>query len=266
MKQKFLLLIALLVSGSLLFTACDETLDTDTQSAQDNAKAEGVMSDVFGLVSGNAEGSTKSGEDITCYTAELTGTVEARTLTITFPEAGCPDENGVVHKGKIIGTFTGRWFIPGSKVEITFENYERNDEVLNGTITGVYKENLKEGDKIYPIHEITTTSMELVLTDGKSIKWTATRTLKWLSGYFTKSRSDNQVLINSELNGQNVNGDTFSSTGTDLLHKFPCKLFVSGTIELNKADGSTSAIDFGDGECDGKFSVTQNGVTVELNI
>jgi len=265
MKNKFIALFAMFMAISLLFNSCEKLFDPDTDTAKDNAKAEGAMSDVFGLVSGNAEGGEKSADEVTCYTVELSGTVENRILTLNFGTAGCPDANGVIHKGKIVATFTGRWFITGAKTEITFVDYYRNGEKLEGTVTATYKSNVTEGTTLMPVHEIVSNNMMLTLTDGSFVKWNATHTIKWISGYFTKARTDNKQLINSVLKGENRNGDKFESKGTDLVSQFPCRLFVSGTVEITKPSGKSISIDFGNGECDGKFSVTQSGVTVNVD-
>lgn len=266
MKYRVCLLVSLFFMISLMFVSCEKPFDTNFESIKENLKAENAVASIFELVSANAEGSLKnSNNEFTCYTAVLTGTTEARILTITFPEAGCPDVYGVIHKGKIIATFIGRWFNVGSRVSIVAEDYSQNGETLSGVINAVYKENVIEDGNAYPIHEITTNGMELESADGETSTWNSNVTLKWLQGYFTQKSDDNIILSNTKTNGLNANGNSFEATGTDLLSQYSCKIFVSGTYELTKSDGGKSVIDFGNGECDNKINVTQNGVTIELS-
>lgn len=268
MKKKFLFLIlGFSVIFGITFFACEEpSINPDSETAKQNARAEGSIIDVFGFVSSNADGGGKAINE-ECYTLDFNHDVTTgiRTLSITFDEAGCTI-NDVVFKGEIEAEIiNGSWFEVGSQMTITFENFERDGYGLSGTIVALYERN--EGENItelVPVQTITTTDMVQTYPDGKTFAWSGTREIKWLSGFFTKlNRSDDKIEINANITGTNLAGEAFTSVSESLIKNPDCDQFVSGTVTITKGTDIIT-INFGNGECDGEFSVTQGGVSINI--
>lgn len=256
----------LLLSGISFFSCEDPQFNPDTSTAQDNARAEGSIIDVFGLVSSNADGGGKSLKaDSACYDIDFTldSVSGVRNLVITFDTAGCTI-NDIIYKGKISSVIHGNWFEVGSTLTTTFENFERDGIKIGGTITATYDSLAGTGLDKTPIHTITSTDMVQTYTDGKTVTWSGTTEIQWLSGYFTRrDRSDDKLLISGNTTGTNRSGEAYASISTDLLKEPLCKLFVSGTVTITKGI-DVLTINFGNGDCDGEFTVTQNNVTVTV--
>jgi hypothetical protein len=252
-----------LILGISFFSCEEPQFNPDKSTAEDNARAEGSIIDVFGFVSNNSEGGEKLlNTDTACYDIEFTidSVAGTRTLVITFDEAGCTIDE-LVYKGKITTVFTGSWIKVGSSLVTTFTEFERDGVKLSGSISATYSQLDADG----PLHTITSTNMVNTYSDGKTVSWSGTKTIKWLSGYFThRNRSDDKLKIDGNLTGLNRAGESFTSISADLIKEPLCKLFVSGTVTITKGI-DVIAINFGSGECDGEFSVTQNNQTVVVN-
>ncbi len=270
MKKDFLKIFVLIFVFGAFLTACQEEFKPDTETAEDNARAENALGDVFALVSNNTSGDGGKSflEDTTdeCFTRVI-DTLEDGTfrLTLTFDSTGCDSGDGVIRKGQIITTFAGNWFEDKTKiVTTTFNNFSRDDVVLTGEVKIEFLglENLK------PRHQLTATGMKLSFPDGKEITWSGTRTVKWLSGFLTRRiRKDDKIEINSEYAGVGRGGSSYTTLGENLVKDFACeyKQPVSGRFTITKPEtGDVLTIDFGAGECDGEYTVTQNGTTVSI--
>ena len=184
-------------------------------------------------------------------------------LTIDFGSSGCPDLKGNVRKGKLIFTYQGKRFIPGSTVVTTTEDYFINDVKLEGTRTLTNVQNstadaprfnvvLANGRATFP--------NELSITRQSDITW------QW-------NREDNPLHDNLRIE------DTSTASGTtrggrdysvmlleDLVYKRHCGIAVSGVKKYTIDASKEITIDFGDGTCDREFTVTVNGVTRNISL
>jgi hypothetical protein len=88
----------------------------------------------------------------------------------------------------------------------------------------------------------------------------------WVSGFETPDKSDDVYYLSGS--GSIVINDSASYTKTitsPLLYDATCGYIISGTVELNR-NGNVTTIDFGDGTCDAKATVTTNSTTEEINL
>jgi len=271
MKTNLLNLIFVLFAFlSIFFISCEpQTFNPDSSTAQDNARAEGSIIDVFGLVSSNADGTSGGGKflnaDTACYNVEFSidEVTDTRTLIITFDSLGC-EINGKIFKGKITSIIEGNWFQVGSTMTITFTDFTQDGVELKGTMVASFDTIEGTLPNSVPVHTVTASNMELKFTDGKTITWNSNKQIKWLSGYFTRrNTSDDELQINGTLNGVNKAGVSFTSISADLVKQPACDLFVSGTVTITKGTDIV-LIDFGNGDCDGTFTVTQNNISTTV--
>ena len=271
MKKIVLSILSIIFILSMFLISCEEegTFDPDTVTAEDNARAEGVFGDIFALTSNNTseEGGGKAllGDSTDCFDVDIVIDTVAgtRTMTLTFDEAGCDLGDGVIRKGQIIAVYEPNWFSgAGKTVTTTFNEFSRDNNVVNGTIEIVFL----RLDGLKPVHKITATDMSITLEDGKTIAWSGERTIKWLNGFLTRrNRKDDILEINSEITGTNRNGEAYTSLGVNVVKDYTCeyKMPVSGTINITKGTDIMS-VDFGNGDCDCEYVLTQNGVSVTL--
>lgn len=93
-----------------------------------------------------------------------------------------------------------------------------------------------------------------------------TETVEWISGFETSDKTDNVYSVSGS--GSVVLNDTASykkTITTPLLFDAGCDYIKSGVIELIR-NGVVSVINYGDGTCDNKATVTTDGTTEEINL
>jgi hypothetical protein len=254
MKKNVYKIFALIIAMGLFITACDNvdvTEDTqlDAEATNDAALTAAAITDAFAVVNGIASSTTKA--TLTCGTYVF----ESNTMTITYPEEGCTEDNGLTKSGVVTAVLSGSWGV-GATVTITFDGYTVNDKALTGTITVSY-----EGADPYPTFDLTASSMSLTFEGGKSITWNSEKTFTWMDGYATLAdKSDDQWEIDGTASGVTRGEENFTRVETDLLTSPTCKWFVDGTIDLTVGD-NTYNMAFGP-SC-GAVTFTYKGITIQ---
>jgi hypothetical protein len=258
MKNKILILSAIFFAlGITIFYSCDKTsTSVDTQSAQDDAKAQNAIADAFAVANGNGGGKSA------CFTVTVLdpGTF-TRKVKITFDAAGCDIlGNGVIRTGSVIVGYSASWGA-GATMQITFENYGFEGNHLTGTITATYS-------KILPQPEYTLTATNCVLTtaDSKTISFNSTETYTMVAGATTPNDpTDNKIEINGTSSGTNSAGVQFSNTSTGVLMIYGCRYPVSGTVSF--LNGAVLNFDEdGKAACNSLVKITQFGVSVIVDL
>jgi hypothetical protein len=93
-----------------------------------------------------------------------------------------------------------------------------------------------------------------------------TETLEWISGFETAEKSDNVYYLSGS--GSIVLNDSAvysKNITTPLLFDASCEFITSGVVELTR-NANVTIIDYGDGTCDDKATITTNGTTEEINL
>ncbi len=301
MKQVFFLpklILALLLSGLILFNSCKKDSTTNSndpnptltvEAAQSDAVSDAQFDDVFNITMGvqssdvgedigigtgsgiiynrTSDASSSKGADSVarCFTVTVdpaTLHVFPKTVTIDFGD-GCLGKDGKLRKGKIITTYTGPMFVSGSKATTTFDNYNVDSFHIEGT------------------HEIENTSTATVLswsvkiTGGKITntlnnkwrQWDGVRIHKQVEGSDTPyNLLDDVYQITGNATGSNSEGVSWTSNITDpLLRKFTCRWIGQGKIEITR-NNNHAVLDFGDGTCDNKVTITINGISYNISL
>lgn len=187
------------------------------------------------------------------------------TITIDFGE-GCEGPRGNVREGKIIITYEGRRFLPGSSIVTSFENYKINGVQIEGTrtvtnVTGSVEESPK---------------FNIVVENGKATWPDATFATReadfireWVRG---TSPLKDEWRVTGTAAGTNRNGDTYTMEITEtLVYKRECaisnKIFiaVAGTKILTSGERQMK-VDYGTGDCDRIVTITINGESKDVNV
>jgi len=185
-------------------------------------------------------------------------------LTINFGTTGCTDLRGNIRTGKLIFTYSGRRFKPGSTVVTTTDNYTINGILIEGTrtltnVTGSTQEAPK-------FNVVLANGKATFLADGTIAERESNITWQWVRA---ANPTEDYLVIDqsSTANGVTRGGRTYEvSLSKALKYKRFCGIAVEG-IKTYVIDGAKEiTIDYGDGACDKSVVITVNGVTRNLNV
>ena len=273
----------LVVTSAVLITGCKKEksgdADNDTTSSNDNALAESATNDVSNISDEANLGS------LTSYKAEdvngiLTGScatitrdsmnhADADTMTIDFGNTNCTCLDGRSRRGKIIIYHTGRYRDSLTTWTTTFSDYYVDDNQATGTRTGTNNGRNAAGHLSWTI----TANMSIILASGGgTVSWSATRTREMTEGESTLIRTDDKYSITGSASGTSAKGVSYTmniDSSNPLIRDMSLgcrKHFTKGKFDLTPSGKLTRTVDFGDGTCDDKATVTVNGKTYEITL
>ena len=256
-----------------------ETIDSDTNTAKDENTAEqsfteiGDMSDEVAKT--NNLSSFKTGEDdgvlisecvvISFDTTGEPSLADPHSITLDFGTS-CVGNDGKTRSGKIIITYTGRYFEQGTIITTTPENYFVNG---NG-VTGFRKvTNLGTTALGQPTFSVEVNGTIVLPNNGGAVTWTANRNRTWTAGYDTPFYFYDDVnSITGGANGTKANGGSWTSQISDsdpLVFKRSCRQIVSGIITITPSSKPVRVVNFGSGDCDHQATVAINGNTYTIS-
>lgn len=249
----------------LALSSCrkEEIRDLDYTSASDNARAEDAFSDMLNQVEKAAEDNGLRGMEDACEPVITFDTLSSpRTITIDFGTVNCEAANGRTRRGKIQVSYTGRYRDPGTVITITPDNYHVNDNLVEGTKTVTNMGTDPNGNLYY------TVSVNGTVTAGDG-SWSAThvanRVRTWVQGSDTPTLLDDVYEITGGGSGVNRNGIAYTVSITSALRvALGCAWITAGSVQITPQDRPVRSIDYGNGSCDGTFSVTVNGQTFTI--
>ena len=202
---------------------------------------------------------------VVTVTPDASSTPETPTgvLTIDFGTAGCEDLKGNVRKGKLIFTYHGKRFMPGSTVVTTTQDYFMNGVRLEGTRTLT---NLQNSTSDAPRFNVVLASGKATFADG--LFATRESDITWQWNRAANPVDDNlQIEHTSTASGTTRGGRHYEvSLLEDLIYKRHCGIAVSGIKHYTIDAEKEITINYGDGTCDQSFSVTANGVTRDISL
>ncbi len=222
---------------------------------------------VFGRSAGHGTVGKPDGSDSTshCFTVTITPEtpeVFPKTVIIDFGD-GCLGSDGRTRKGKIITVFSGRMITPGSTATTTFQDYYVNNILVEGT--HIIQNNSISNNAIFTV---TVHDGKLTGPNGNYIEWNKIKTWTQIDGNGTPDNPlDNIYSITGSSNGTLHIGDSTRQWSTEtlkpLIRKFVCSWITQGQLSLTW-DDLNAVLDFGDGGCDNKATVTFNGKTYNI--
>jgi hypothetical protein len=246
----------------------ESTMDAQQDETADIASSALNSNDVFG---GRVEDRDDRLECAT-ITKDPTNTKESGKITLTF-NGDCKDDDDNVRTGKMIITWSGgRWFVPGSVHVIKLVGYTINGVAIEGTRTVT---NVSTATS--PLTWTIAGSHKSTWPDGTTSERTVNKTRQWVRSSITP-KEDKWIISQTNPNvaaatGINRHDKTYSVQITTPLQYFATcgrrvKIPVIGVKVVNIGDPASGSkvytVDFGDGTCDNKFTVTKDGVTKEF--
>lgn len=269
MKKKFYLAL-LPVLGIFIFNSCQKKeFDNDTQSATDYAFLRMGFNTTLPTANNltvNEEG-VKAMELYTCATVTHIGgdttnwPANGDTLVyqVDYGTIGCTDHDGRFKQGILTVYFISDFAVQGGIIKMIPTDYFVDFVKYEGTITMTNNGN----------HVFTTVVANGVCTKADwVITYSGTTVFTWLSGHTTPADpSDDSYTVTENGNGVNRTGKAFTIATTSAMHKDSnCKWIKSGSVDITPDGLKTRTIDFGNGVCDNKATMTIDGRVFEFSM
>jgi hypothetical protein len=251
--------------------ACRKDKDTEPQdldytAASDNARAQDAFDDMMAVVDQAASDEGLRDDLDGCNPTVTWDTlVMPHTMDIDFGDVNCTANNGRLRRGVIHVTFTGAYRHPGTVITITPQNYYVNNHHVEGTKTITNMGENPDGHLYYNI------VVDGTITAADN-SWTHThhaeRVRTWIEGSSTATWLDDVYLITGNGEGVNRNGVHYTTQITNPLRiELNCLWrVVQGTVVVTPDNRPARTIDYGNGSCDGTFTITVNGTTFTVTI
>lgn len=201
-----------------------------------------------------------------CATVTRTKTGDSIVTVVNYGDTNCLSEDEHYRRGKVIITHTGAIWDEGAEIEIAFDNFFVDDNQILGSKTiSRYINNNGQ-----PESNIVVEGSMILANNAGTITRSANRVRTITEGYTTKYRWDDVIEVSGNAKTTLADGTVVTSTIISPLmrkNEQGCfKYFIKGTREIVKGDASPITIDYGDGECDNLAEVTQDGVTITIEL
>ncbi len=258
-----------------------QALEFDTQTAQDNALAEGVYSDVNNIanqaIKNGASGlttyrfrETESSLLSVCATVTITpdSTGTGGIASVDFGSIDCLCLDGHYRRGIINFTYTGQYSDSGTVITTSFDNYYvGKDTTRMFNVTGSKTVTNLGQNTSGNIQFSIAVNGHLTDSDGRIMDWTSTRNREWISGSSTLAWQDDEYLITGSGQGTNFEGNSYTMNITHALDiDFSCAWIKEGVFDLTPTGKATRTFDYGDGTCNNQASITVNGTTFPVTL
>lgn len=195
-----------------------------------------------------------------CAVVTVSSSTYPKEITIDYG-TGCTDRMGHTKKGKIIIDLSDTITNAGAVQTITYQNFWIDSIQIEFTAS---LKNLGQNSSGHWVIE--KKSDQTITKNGDKVVESNDESDEWVSGFTTTDRSDD-IFYESGSGSVTVNDTaTFTRTITKpLTIDRSCEFITSGTVVLTR-NGSTITIDYGDGTCDNKATVTTNGTTETIEL
>ncbi len=276
----FSIVLALLVSTMMLSCQKDDN-NTDTTAATDNALAEGESGKVIDAINavaesygvGKPDGTQETMEDSLfspCATITVDTVDALKTITIDFGPVPCQCVNwdNKFRQGKITATWSGGYREAGTVITVVtsdyYAGYSASTMNKHDYVKTITNEGLNANGNLH--FSVVVSAATVTLYSGETITWQSTRDREWTEGSSTLPPFDDVYLITGGASGVDRNGNAFTVTITNPLQVQFCPWIVSGTVETVHEGSPARILDYGDGECDNKATITINGTVYPISL
>jgi hypothetical protein len=265
--------LVVIISTGIILSSCKKKEEPKTYSyraAQDNSKAEGIFNRSYSQISkASHQVGSKSANDtiVGCPTLYITASWP-KTVTLDFGSVGCPGDDGITRRGKIISVITGLYSDSSTTVTSTFDNYYETINGVDHQVQGTQIiTNLGHNAAGNPHFSVDVQNASVTYSEG-TIHWTSQRDNEWIEGYGWINPFDDEYLVTGSANGTDINGAPFTVNITTPLYCKYCNIYgwivASGTLDIVNTGYPTITVDYGTGTCDWTIYVTINGTTYTI--
>ena len=260
--------LVLVILFSLIFFSCkksDRDLDTDLSAAENNSLAENIFTSVLKSI-GQFTDSTWQIRSSSCATSSIVPAdtfTFPKTLTINFGTTDCSCYDGNQRRGTIVATFSGKYRDSLTVIYVNLSNYYHNgNPVFMSGFTITNKGRNRAGHLTYLLNIQNAT----VNPPNGSISWSCNQNAEWIAGESTVSNySDDVYSITGTSTGRGIDANSFTSTiNSPLIIALNCAYIEQGSYTLTPANLSERIVDFGNGNCDSKATISLNGKSYDF--
>lgn len=259
----------LAISTTLLFASCEkeESLPSsqinETEETSQEVELTSSLEDIDEVIligfqrNGFTDRSLINLEEDLCQKVTIEWAPNAKKMVIDFGE-GCTSPRGVTRKGKITVTYTGRYWVQGSVITSTFEDFYLDERKIEGTRI-VTNEGFSENEKFF--------SFKTVVNGGK-ITW-PDGTFRTFDARHVKRiflpTDDRGIIhkISGGSKGTNRNGNEYLVEITSpLVFTQRCiqtgnRIPSNGTLFMKVGERGEILIDYGLDTCDREVTITR---------
>lgn len=272
--------LKLLFALSLMFFAFNSCQKDDVTSAtideialsQQETQAEEVLADVdllvdealdlnFGLLkSANIESAVYLSD---CPVININKTVSPQVMTIDFGTS-CSGKDGKIRSGKIIVTSTSFNTFPSIRSK-SFENFLVEGKKIEGSVVKSISKDQENNIRTAQIQE----DITITFPDSEG---TAKRVANLTRQYQRNTlinKEDNQVVSWGTVEFTRISGVKVTKTITaedPLVFRSECHHIVSGIVSFTASNNRSWSINYGNGDCDNKATLTNGDKTKEITI
>lgn len=287
MKKLIVLTVLITVSGASIMLGCKKPApEPSTQKSNaplTNAKVENAYMEMSNISDQAVTGAmvyyklpevtvrytsaSKPYTDISKTTCNVIITIDtvgvADTLIVDWGTTNCSCNDGKNRRGKIITTWNGSYYNQGTTIKHVPVDYYVNDDKFEGEMVVTNMGNNSSGQPYYNVNINGTAT----LTTGEIVTYTSTRVRTFTAGYTTQLWFwDDEYDVTGTASATVVNGDGYTCATVQPLHvKVGCAFITKGILNFTPTGQPLYVIDYGDGTCDAKFTVTVNGYTYTIN-
>lgn len=273
MNTKQTLFIGFIAAGMAL-TSCKKEADPTLESSENNQIADAAFSHIGDVVeeevkhlenehlSGGKNAQLSSGHD---SIADITFSFSSDssyidTILIDYGTDGV-EWRGRTRKGKIRITQDGKRSTIGTISKAELIDFSIDDYSIEGVKTFERTAYEWSQGNFNATDYVTVRGGKITNPSGnKSFQWESDRTHK-----FGLINGEWAVLIEGTINGVNTKGTAFTiTTGKPLKFLAFCPRIVEGELNVTPAGKSTRTLDYGDGTCDFKATVTVDNKTYDI--
>ncbi len=196
-------------------------------------------------------------------------------IVMDFGLTGCKGRDGHLRKGKIITTYTNRLIFPQASTTTTFENFSIDSIKIEGVhkITNTSTSNVRS-------YSVRVEGSKITKPNGNYTEWNSTKLITQIEGLGTPFVPIDDIFkIEGYANGKVKTAAYIVSYRSEiiepLIKKFSCRWIVKGRIKTWRSTTTTgttpndaiiAVLDYGDGSCDNKATLTVNSVTREITL
>ena len=211
-----------------------------------------------------------------CGNVSLAGTGGAgfpAILTLDFA-AGCRDANGQTFSGAIVASFSGPLGVRGTRVTLGLEDFAVDGVELSGAFSFEELGSDDRGNR-RSRHDLVAGQYAAADGDGGApIVLDETTFSEQIAGAATTYATDGLAGLRDDVFADNrvttltlATGETFSiTTGSDIARPVDCDVPTRGRLQLTSPTlAEDGALDYGDGTCDRRATITYAGEVVDVN-
>lgn len=183
-------------------------------------------------------------------------------ITIDFGTIGCADPRNVLRRGKLHVAYSGRRFMPNSRIIITPENYSVSAVKIEGIRTSV---NVSASTEAAPSFHVTLTDGRATFPDGTAMTRTSDITWTWKRN---ENPLDDERIVSagSTASGTTRTGVAYSvSVDEDLVYQRTCLIAVDGVKDYIINNTKDISVDYGYEDCQ-HVSITANRITKGVKV